>query len=178
MALVEKAIELNIKNIDLFFELEGLKYWSTGEWKRKTEGTKELYNFMQRAKYKININFIKYNKSVGFLDLFEKEDSNNNNEGVDQEKKVEEENYENVEEEEEDEKVEEKAENNNNNVLKSINITRTKKSSIYPRLNNKITLFELSQESCRKRHLLHQKIDKFMEDKFKKNSHWLENIFN
>ena len=89
MALVEKAIELNIKNIDLFFELEGLKYWSTGEWNRKTEGTKELYAFMQRAKYKININFIKYNKSIGFLDLLEKDDSNNNNEGVDQEKKVE-----------------------------------------------------------------------------------------
>ena len=57
--IVKKAIELGIKNIDIFYDFAGIEKWATGEWKRNKKGTKDYYEFIKSIKSKININFIK-----------------------------------------------------------------------------------------------------------------------
>ena len=56
---IKKAIELGIKNIDIFYDYSGIEKWATGEYKRNKEGTKSYYEFIQSIKSQININFIK-----------------------------------------------------------------------------------------------------------------------
>ena len=57
--VAKKAIQLGIKNIDIFYDYAGIAEWATGSWKRNKEGTKEYYSFMQTIKPIININFRK-----------------------------------------------------------------------------------------------------------------------
>ena len=38
---VKKAIELGIKNIDIFYDFAGIEKWAIGEWKRNKKGTKD-----------------------------------------------------------------------------------------------------------------------------------------
>ena len=57
--VIKKAIELKIKNIDIYYDYEGIKKWATGEWKRNKEETKEYHDFFQKIKSIINVNFIK-----------------------------------------------------------------------------------------------------------------------
>ena len=56
---IKKAIELGIKNIDIFYDYSGIEKWATGEYKRNKEGTKSYYEFIQKIKSQININFKK-----------------------------------------------------------------------------------------------------------------------
>ena len=55
----KKAIQLGIKDIDIFYDYAGIKEWATGSWKRNKEGTSQYYYFMQSIKPIININFCK-----------------------------------------------------------------------------------------------------------------------
>jgi ribonuclease HI len=57
--VAKKAIQLGIRDIDIFYDYDGVKEWATGRWKRNKEGTKQYYYFMQSIKPFININFIK-----------------------------------------------------------------------------------------------------------------------
>ena len=57
--VTKKAIQLGIKNIDIYYDYSGIEEWATGRWKRNEEGTKEYYQFMNSIKSEININFIK-----------------------------------------------------------------------------------------------------------------------
>ncbi len=56
---IKKAIELNIKSIDIYYDYEGIERWAKGEWKANEIGTKNYQNFFQSIKSKINVNFIK-----------------------------------------------------------------------------------------------------------------------
>ena len=56
---IEKAIELGIKSIDIFYDYSGIEKWATGEYKRNKEGTKKYHEFIQSIKSKIEINFRK-----------------------------------------------------------------------------------------------------------------------
>ena len=56
---VKKAIELGIKNIDIFYDYSGIERWATGEWERKKKGIKEYYEYMQSIKSIIEVNFKK-----------------------------------------------------------------------------------------------------------------------
>lgn len=56
---IEKAIELGIKSIDIFYDYIGIEKWATGEFKRNKEGTKLYHEFIQSIKSKIDINFKK-----------------------------------------------------------------------------------------------------------------------
>ena len=56
---IEKAIELNIKEMDLFYDYNGIEMWAIGEWKRNKEGTINYYEFYQSIKNKIKVNFKK-----------------------------------------------------------------------------------------------------------------------
>ena len=55
----KKAIQLGIRDIDIFYDYAGIKEWATGSWDRKKEETKQYYYFMQSIKPIININFRK-----------------------------------------------------------------------------------------------------------------------
>ena len=56
---IKKAIELEIKSIDIFYDYEGIHRWATGDWKTNKYGTKKYFEFYQEIKSIINVNFIK-----------------------------------------------------------------------------------------------------------------------
>ena len=55
----KKAIQLGIRDIDIFYDYAGIKEWATGSWKRNKEGINQYYYFMQNIKQTLNINFRK-----------------------------------------------------------------------------------------------------------------------
>lgn len=59
MAAIKKAIELNLKSIDIYYDYMGIEMWATGGWKRNKKGTIEYYDYIQSVKDKIMLNFIK-----------------------------------------------------------------------------------------------------------------------
>ena len=62
---IKKAIELGIKDIDIFYNYAGIEEWAMGRWKRNKEGTKEYYEFFQSTKSKINVSFKKVKGHYG-----------------------------------------------------------------------------------------------------------------
>lgn len=59
MKAVEKAVELGLDKLDVYFDYQGIKEWAEGTWKRNKKGTICYYEFMQEMKKKIDIKFIK-----------------------------------------------------------------------------------------------------------------------
>ena len=59
MAAVQKAIELGIESIDVYFDYMGIRAWALGEWKRNKKGTVAYYDYIQSVKDKITVNFVK-----------------------------------------------------------------------------------------------------------------------
>ena len=58
-AAVEKAIELGVKELNIYYDYMGIEMWATGLWKRNKKGTVGYYDFMQSVKEQIKVNFIK-----------------------------------------------------------------------------------------------------------------------
>lgn len=59
MAAVEKAIELGLKELKIYYDYAGIELWATGAWKRNKTGTIAYYDYMQTVKDKIQITFVK-----------------------------------------------------------------------------------------------------------------------
>ena len=59
MAAVEKALELGLKKLDVYYDYMGIEMWAIGGWKRNKIGTKAYYEYMQSVKDKITVSFIK-----------------------------------------------------------------------------------------------------------------------
>ena len=59
MAAVEKALELGLKELVVYYDYMGIEMWATGAWKRNKVGTIAYYDFMQRVKNDITITFEK-----------------------------------------------------------------------------------------------------------------------
>lgn len=59
MAAIEKAIELKLNEISIYYDYMGIEMWATGGWKRNKKGTIAYYDFIQSVKDKIKIRFIK-----------------------------------------------------------------------------------------------------------------------
>jgi len=59
MAAINKAIELGIKKLSIYYDYEGIKMWATGQWKRNKAGTIAYYEFVNSTKGKIELNFVK-----------------------------------------------------------------------------------------------------------------------
>ena len=59
MAAVEKAIELGLKELSIYYDYMGIEMWATGGWKRNKTGTIAYYEFMQKVKSQIAITFVK-----------------------------------------------------------------------------------------------------------------------
>lgn len=66
---VYKAVTLGYKEIDLFYDYEGIEKWVLGEWKRKNDVTKEYASKMNILikEYGINIHFHKVKAHSGDL---------------------------------------------------------------------------------------------------------------
>lgn len=59
MAAVEKALELGLKELAIYYDYMGIEMWATGGWKRNKAGTIAYYEFMQKVKSQIAITFVK-----------------------------------------------------------------------------------------------------------------------
>lgn len=59
MAAVEKAIELGIRSLDIYYDYMGISMWATGEWKRNKKGTIAYHDYIQSVKDKILLRFVK-----------------------------------------------------------------------------------------------------------------------
>ncbi|MBQ4283283.1 MAG: ribonuclease H family protein [Lachnospira sp.] len=59
MAAIERAIELGMTSLDIYYDYSGIEMWATGEWKRNKKGTIAYYEYVQSVKDKISLNFVK-----------------------------------------------------------------------------------------------------------------------
>lgn len=59
MAAVNKAIELGLTQVDIYYDYMGIEMWATGAWKRNKKGTISYYEFMQSVKNQIDVRFVK-----------------------------------------------------------------------------------------------------------------------
>ncbi len=59
MAAVNKAVELGLSHITIYYDYIGIEMWATGEWKRNKASTVAYYDYIQSIKHKIKIDFVK-----------------------------------------------------------------------------------------------------------------------
>ncbi len=59
MAAIEKAVELGLDALDIYYDYSGIEMWAVGEWKRNKKGTIAYYEYIQSVKDKIKLNFVK-----------------------------------------------------------------------------------------------------------------------
>ncbi len=62
---IEKAIELGLSEITIFYDYLGIEMWATKKWQAKKEGTKDYVKFIEEASGKIKINFKKVRGHIG-----------------------------------------------------------------------------------------------------------------
>ena len=59
MRAISEAIKLGLSEVTIVYDYMGIQMWADGSWKRNKSGTVAYYNFIQKAKQKIKINFVK-----------------------------------------------------------------------------------------------------------------------
>lgn len=59
MAAIERAVELGISNITIYYDYMGIEMWANGSWKRNKKGTIAYYEYVQSVRDKIAIRFVK-----------------------------------------------------------------------------------------------------------------------
>lgn len=59
MAAIQKAVELGLPELTIYYDYMGIEMWATGSWKRNKEGTIAYYNFIQSMRNQIVIHFVK-----------------------------------------------------------------------------------------------------------------------
>ncbi len=59
MAAIRLAIDMNIEELDIYYDYMGIEMWATGAWKRNKKGTIEYHEYIKSIKDKIKLNFIK-----------------------------------------------------------------------------------------------------------------------
>ena len=59
---IKKAINLEIRNIVIYYDYDGVKKWANGDWSRNLKETEDYYNFIKEIEPIIDINFIKNKK--------------------------------------------------------------------------------------------------------------------
>ena len=56
---IKRAIELNLKEINISYDYLGIEMWANDKWRRNKKETKDYYEYIQLARKEIKINFIK-----------------------------------------------------------------------------------------------------------------------
>lgn len=59
MAAIDKALELGLTKLAIYYDYAGIEMWANGSWKRNKTGTSAYYDYMQSIKDKIQISFVK-----------------------------------------------------------------------------------------------------------------------
>ncbi len=59
MAAIEKAIELGLTKIAIYYDYLGIEMWAKGLWKRNKQGTIAYYDYINSVKDVIDISFVK-----------------------------------------------------------------------------------------------------------------------
>lgn len=59
MAAIQKALELGIADLTIYYDYMGIEMWATGAWKRNKPGTIAYFDYIQKVKALINLNFVK-----------------------------------------------------------------------------------------------------------------------
>lgn len=59
MAAIEKALELGLPELTIYYDYMGIEMWATGGWKRNKAGTIRYYEYVQSVKDKIVLKFVK-----------------------------------------------------------------------------------------------------------------------
>ena len=59
MAAIEKALELGLPEVTVYYDYAGIEMWATGAWKRNKTGTIQYHEYIRSVEDKIRINFVK-----------------------------------------------------------------------------------------------------------------------
>ena len=59
MAAMEKALELGLSELTIYYDYMGIEMWATGNWKRNKKGTISYYDYCQKIKDRLKIHFVK-----------------------------------------------------------------------------------------------------------------------
>ncbi len=59
MAAIEKALELKLPKLYIYYDYMGIEMWATGNWKRNKAGTIAYYEYVQSVKDEIELVFVK-----------------------------------------------------------------------------------------------------------------------
>lgn len=59
MAAMEKAVELGLSELTIYYDYMGVEMWATGSWKRNKKGTIAYYDYVNSVRDKIKICFVK-----------------------------------------------------------------------------------------------------------------------
>lgn len=65
MAAMEKALELGLFEVAIYYDYMGIEMWATGAWKRNKTGTIAYYDYVQSIKDKLSISFVKVKGHAG-----------------------------------------------------------------------------------------------------------------
>lgn len=58
-AAIEKALELGLPEVTVYYDYAGIEMWATGAWKRNKTGTIQYHEYIRSVKDKIDIKFVK-----------------------------------------------------------------------------------------------------------------------
>ncbi len=59
MAAIEKALELGLTELTIYYDYMGIEMWATGSWKRNKQGTMAYYDYVNSVRDKLRIDFVK-----------------------------------------------------------------------------------------------------------------------
>lgn len=59
MAAIEKAVELGLPELTIYYDYMGIEMWATGSWKRNKKGTVAYYDYVNSVRDKIQLHFVK-----------------------------------------------------------------------------------------------------------------------
>lgn len=59
MAAMERAVELGMAELTIYYDYMGIEMWAKGLWKRNKKGTISYYDYAQEIQKKLKIHFVK-----------------------------------------------------------------------------------------------------------------------
>lgn len=59
MAAIQRAIELGLDSLTVYYDYMGIEMWATGAWKRNKSGTIAYHDYVQSVKDVIKLTFVK-----------------------------------------------------------------------------------------------------------------------
>ena len=59
MAAVEKALELGLSELTIYYDYMGIEMWADGNWKRNKKGTAAYHDYIASVRSRITLRFVK-----------------------------------------------------------------------------------------------------------------------